>query len=118
MKKGWTIGKADECDSGIALMSPDEQLKILVEYKGDSLAITAFVRCVSDDADILSVPHDAEPQWVQTVYIKVQDEFDLTKMRDWQLSETGTPYLTWMTGWVANFLAGLGHMLCGRSQDI
>ena len=93
MKKGWTIGKADECDSGIALMSPDEQLKILVEYKGDSLAITAFVRCVSDDADILSVPHDAEPQWVQTVYIKVQDEFDLTKMRDWQLSETGTPYL-------------------------
>ena len=35
----------------------------------------------------------SEPLWVQTVYIKVQDEFDLTKMRDWQLSETGTPYL-------------------------
>ena len=97
MKKGWTIGKTDECNSGIALISPDEQLKIPVEYKGDSLAITAFVRCVSDDTDILSVPHDVEPQseplWVQTVLIKVQEEFDLTKMRDWQLSETGTPYL-------------------------
>ena len=97
MKKGWTIGKTDECDSGIALISPDEQLKVPVEYRGDSLAITAFVRCVSDDTDILSLPHDAEPQseplWVQTVFIKVQEEFDLTKMRDWQLSETGTPYL-------------------------
>ena len=97
MKRGWTIGKTDECDSGIALISPDEQLKVTVEYKGDSLAITVFVRCVSDDADSLPVPHDtgaqSEPLWVQTVLIKVQDEFDLTKMRDWQLSETGTPYL-------------------------
>ena len=25
---------------------------------------------------------------------------------------------TWMTGWVANYSAGLGHMLCGRSLDI
>ena len=83
MKRGWTIGKTDGCNSGIALILPDEQLKVPVEYKGDSLAITAFVRCVSDDADILSVPHDAEPQseplWVQTVLIKVQEEFDLTR---------------------------------------
>ena len=71
MKRGWTIGKTDGRNSGIALILPDEQLKVPVEYKGDSLAITAFVRCVSDDAGILSVPHDAEPQseplWVQTV---------------------------------------------------
>ena len=80
MKKGWTIDKTDECDSDIALISPDEQLKVPVEYKGDSLAITAFVRCVSDGVESLSVPHDSgaqsEPLWVQTVLIIVQDEFD------------------------------------------
>ena len=48
MKKGWTIGKTDECDT---LISPDEQLKVPVEYRSDSLAITAFVRCVSDEND-------------------------------------------------------------------
>ena len=67
IKKGWIIGKTDECDSDIALISPDEQLKVPVEYKADSLAITAFVRCVSDDADSLSMLHNtgaqSEPLW-------------------------------------------------------
>ena len=72
MKKGWTIGKTDECNSGIALISPDEQLKVPVEYKGDSLAITAFVRCVSDDAESMSVPYvsgvQSEPLGANSVY--------------------------------------------------
>ena len=97
MKKGWAIGKTDDCDSGIALICPDEQLKVPIEYKGDSLAITAFVRCVSDESAGRSPADEAEvqpePLWVQTVLIKVQEEFDLTKMRDWELSETGAPYL-------------------------
>ncbi len=55
MKRGWTTGKTSECDSGIALICPDEQLKVLVEYKGDSLSITAWVRCVSSCEDTFAV---------------------------------------------------------------
>ena len=97
MKKGWTTGKTDECDRGIALISPDEQLKVPVEYKGDSLAITAWVRCVSNENDDAASAYEAEvqpePLWAQAVLIKAQEEFDLTKMREWELSETGTPDL-------------------------
>ena len=88
MKRGWAIGKTSECDSGIALISPDDQLKGPVEYKGDSLPITARVRCVSSCEDSLPsapdrVEGESEPLWVQAVLVKVE----------WELSGTGTPYM-------------------------
>ena len=53
--------------------------------------------CVTNDTEF-DVPEpdrndiESEPLWVQTVLVKVQDEFDLGKTSDWELSETGTPY--------------------------
>ena len=97
LRKGWSISKTDECESGLALISPDEHLKVPVEYRGDSLSIKAVVRCVTNDIEVgASEPErnnsKSEPLWVQTVLVKVQDEFDLAKTSDWELSETGTPY--------------------------
>ena len=97
LRKGWSISKTDECGSGLALISPDEQLKVPVEYRGDSLSITAWIRCVTDDSGVCvaessSSNMPSEPLWVQTVFVKVQDEFDLARKLDWELSETGTPY--------------------------
>ncbi len=63
MRKGWTISKTEECESGISLVSPDGQLKVPVEYKGDSLSITAWVRCVSSQNDDASdTPDKVEVQ--------------------------------------------------------
>ena len=97
LRKGWSISQTDECESGLALISPDEQLKVPVEYRGDSLSITAWVRCVTNDIEVDASEPDRnniepEPLWVQTVLVKVQDEFDLAKTSDWELSGTGTPY--------------------------
>ena len=46
--------------------------------------------------------------------------FDLPRMRLRSLDviPLSLSLPTWMTGWVANYSAGLGHMLCGRSLDI
>ena len=97
LRKGWSISKTDECRSGLALISPDEELKVPVEYRGDSLSITAWIRCVTDDSEVCvakssSSSMPSEPLWVQTVFVRVQDEFDLARKSDWELSETGTPY--------------------------
>ena len=97
LKKGWSISKTSECSSGLALISPDEELKVPVEYKGDSLAITAWVRCVTDDATVEvlepgKIDIQSEPLWAQTVFVKVQSEFDVERKVEWELSETGTPY--------------------------
>ena len=97
MRRGWTIGKTSESDSGIALISPDEQLNVPVEYKGDSLAITAWLMRVSSCEDSQSsalgrVEVKSEPLWVQAVLVNVQDEFDLGKSREWERSGTGTSY--------------------------
>eukprot|EP00434_Breviolum_minutum_P043737 symbB.v1.2.039002.t1/scaffold6288.1/size30759/2 len=97
LRKGWSISKTDECGSGLALISPDEELKVPVEYRGDSLSITAWIRCVTDDSEVCvaessSSSMPSEPLWVQTVFVRVQDEFDLARKSDWELSETGTPY--------------------------
>ena len=97
LRKGWSISKTDECESGLALISPDEHLKVPVEYRGDSLSIKAWVRCVTNDIEVSAFEpernnSESEPLWVQTVLVKVEDEFDLAKTSDWELSETGTPY--------------------------
>ena len=97
LRKGWSISKTDECGSGLALISPDEELKVPVEYRGDSLSITAWIRCVTDDSEVCVAESSSgnmpsEPLWVQTVFVRVQDEFDLARNFDWELSETGTPY--------------------------
>ncbi len=117
LRKGWSISKTDECESGLALVSPDEQLKVPVEYKGDSLAITAWVRCVSNsDGPSLVEPErndvSSEPLWVQTVMIKVADEFDLSNAQGWELSETGTPYSIERVG------ASLIRDICGEGTGL
>ena len=97
LRKGWSISKTDECESGLALIRPDEHLKAPVEYRGDSLSIKAWVRCVTNDMEVSAFEPERnnskyEPLWVQTVLVKVEDEFDLAKTSDWESSETGTPY--------------------------
>lgn len=47
LRKGWSISKTDECECGLALVSSDKQLEVPVEYKGDSLSSTTWVRCIS-----------------------------------------------------------------------
>ncbi len=34
MRGGWTISKTTSCQSGMALVSPDEEFKIPIEYRG------------------------------------------------------------------------------------
>eukprot|EP00434_Breviolum_minutum_P029143 symbB.v1.2.025779.t1/scaffold2336.1/size96545/4 len=75
---------------------PTEMLALCVEAMTIG-AVTVRGRCVTNDIEVgASEPEinntESEPLWAQTVLVKVEDEFDLAKTSDWELSETGTPY--------------------------
>ena len=89
LKTGWSLVHRGEHGEQLALQSPEGSVEVPVYYKGSSLAMDAWIRCVNEEPQGI---HEEEEELEVRVLVSMKTDFDADVFGLWHATSDGKVY--------------------------
>ena len=91
LETGWSLVHRGEHGKQLALQSPEKTVEVPVYYKGSSLAMDAWIRCVNEN--LQEVPEEEEQEDLEVrVLVAMKEDFDADVYGLWHATNDGKVY--------------------------